>query len=157
ADIGGFGSLLSFYLTWIRAFNRLSVFIAFFALLALLILLGRACSRSSRPVAWLSTSLVLLLLLGLFDQTSKSFVPDYALLKRICESDAEFVRQMEEHLPEGAMIFQLPYTPFPEPRPVGKMDDYEFFRPYLHSQKLRWSYGAVKGRAADTWQLDIAQ
>jgi phosphoglycerol transferase len=41
----------------------------------------------------------------------------------------------------------LPYVPFPENPPVNKMLDYEHFKGYLHSAALKWSYGAVKGRA----------
>jgi phosphoglycerol transferase len=59
-------------------------------------------------------------------------------------------------MPENAMIFQLPYVPFPEYPPVYKMDDYSHFRAYLHSKDLRWSYGTIKGRSGDNWQRTVA-
>ena len=59
-------------------------------------------------------------------------------------------------MPENAMIFQLPYVPFPESPPVYKMDDYSHFRAYLHSKDLRWSYGTIKGRQGDRWQRMVA-
>jgi len=36
------------------------------------------------------------------------------------------------------------------------MGDYEHFRAFLHSRALRWSYGAIKGRAGDAWQKGTA-
>jgi phosphoglycerol transferase len=37
-------------------------------------------------------------------------------------------------------------VPFPETPPVNRMVDYDELRGYLHSDDLRWSYGAVRGR-----------
>jgi len=37
-------------------------------------------------------------------------------------------------------------VPFPENPPVNEMIDYDELRGYLHSDDLRWSYGAIKGR-----------
>src|SRR5260370_11272266 len=36
------------------------------------------------------------------------------------------------------------------------MGHYDHTRAYLHSTRLRWSYGAMKGREADLWQKDRA-
>ena len=45
---------------------------------------------------------------------------------------------------------QLPYLKVPEGYPPpGAMNDHDPFRGYLHSESLRWSYGAMKGRSAD--------
>ncbi|MBV8801995.1 MAG: hypothetical protein JO131_03335 [Gammaproteobacteria bacterium] len=54
-------------------------------------------------------------------------------------------------MPEGSLIFQLPYVPFPENPPIELMKDYDQFRPYLHSHHLLWSYGALKGRPVASW------
>src|SRR5262249_34041228 len=56
----------------------------------------------------------------------------------------------------GAMVFQLPYMPFPECGPGHNLKDYELLRPYLHSTRLRWSHGAIKGRETDEWQKMVA-
>ncbi len=34
--------------------------------------------------------------------------------------------------------------------------DYSHLRGYLHSEKLKWSYGAMKGREGDAWEKSIA-
>lgn len=36
------------------------------------------------------------------------------------------------------------------------MADYQLFTGYLHSKKLRWSYGGMKGRPGDDWQRKVA-
>jgi phosphoglycerol transferase len=54
------------------------------------------------------------------------------------------------------MLFQLPYVPFPESPPRHRLTDYDLFRPYLSTTSLRWSYGAVRTRFADSWIAAIA-
>jgi phosphoglycerol transferase len=71
--------------------------------------------------------------------------------------DEDFFRRIEAGCPPGSMIYQMPYVPFPEHPPPGRMAIYDHFRPYLHSDSLRWSYGAMKGRDADLWIREIAQ
>jgi phosphoglycerol transferase len=93
-----------------------------------------------------------LLSLGVFDQTSARFVPDYQKNKVEFGSDQKFMRQLQASLPVEAMIFQLPFVPFPESPKVGKMFDYDHARGYLHSEGLRWSYGAMQGRDDEAWQ-----
>jgi phosphoglycerol transferase len=99
-----------------------------------------------------------ILLLGVLDQTGRGiyFVPAYAAFKSENASDADFIKRIEATVPEGSMIFQLPYVPFPENQPVNQMQDYEHFRAYLHSKKLRWSYGAIKERETARWQMATA-
>ena len=108
-----------------------------------------------------------MLVIGVVDQTSRFFVPDYARDAGQYHSDGEFAASIERVLPAGASIFQLPYVPFPEgyqpfaspgqtipfAYPLGF--EYEEARPYLQSTGLRWSYGAMKGRAAD-WPAQLA-
>jgi phosphoglycerol transferase len=151
ATMGGFSSLLAFGVSpAIRCYNRFSIFIAFFAILTVLFLFEKWRERcrtdEGKKFGW-GLALGGLLFLGLADQTTPFFVPPYAQSAVAWRSDREFVRQLEAKLPAGAMIFQLPYMPFPE-GPPGEMS---LLRPYLHSKSLRWSYGAMAGREADTW------
>ena len=54
------------------------------------------------------------------------------------------------------MIFQLPPNSFPEFGRHFQMYDYSHFRCYLHSHRLRWSYGALRGREVESWQSQLA-
>lgn len=147
--IGGFGSLFAVLISsQIRSYNRISVFIAFFAFLAVALVIDRGIgARLAGRTAKLfySLGLGLIAALGLYDQTSTSFVPSYDKIGSIFRSDAEFVRKIEKKMPPGAMIFQLPYLTFPE------ASEYDLSRGYLHSRHLRWSYGAMINERSDLW------
>ena len=66
-----------------------------------------------------------------------------------------FVENIENSVEAGSMIYQLPYHEYPEYGPVNDMWDYHLFVGYLHSDKLKWSYGSVKGREGDSWNEEI--
>jgi len=149
---GGLATLIAVVEPQIRAWNRLSIFIGFFGLLAVGLLLDRALAalRSRRAGGVLAAAaLGSVLTIGLLDQTSNAFVPAYKAIDAEYRSDEAFVRAIDGRLPDGAMVFQLPYVPFPESPPVKGMVDYDELRGYLHSHDLRWSYGIVKGRPED--------
>jgi phosphoglycerol transferase len=157
ATIGGFASLFALLISpQLRSYNRISVYLAFFSLFAVVLILEgvwrrRAASRRARTL--FVAILAVVLLLGVLDQTGKGiFVPQYAAISSENASDADFIRRIEATVPSNSMIFQLPYVPFPENPAVNRMSDYEHFRPYLHSQKLRWSYGTIRDLANDRWQ-----
>jgi hypothetical protein len=167
ASVGGVASLIEVFVTPdIRAWNRISVFIAFVSLLAVALLLERLSAwlgpeRRGRLLA--RATLLAVLVFGVYDQTSESFVPPYAATARQWRSDSRFVAEIERRLPRGAGVFQLPYVPFPEGYPETPVGDtvatystkYELLRGYLHSTALRWSYGAMKGTPAD-WSAQLA-
>jgi phosphoglycerol transferase len=158
--VGGLGSFLSLLVApYIRAYNRVSVYIAFFALLGLALTINRAaalCAGSVPRRGLLLGSLLLLLAAGLYDQTSPLFVPDYAHWRTEFGHDRSFVARLEASLPAGAPIFQLPYLPYPESPVLYGIKDYDPLRLYLHSASLRWSYGSMKGRSADDWHRAVA-
>ena len=157
--IGGLGSLFAFFvLPQIRSYNRISLFIAFFSLFAVVIFLENIRHRyvkSRKDEIRYYLLMAVTLAIGIADQTTAHFRPPFAELKAEYAKDEEFVRKIEASLPENAMIFQLPYVAFPESWPVHKMMDYELFRGYMHSKTLRWSYGAMKGREGDAWQKHV--
>jgi phosphoglycerol transferase len=144
AMTGGLAPVISFLISpQLHAWNRLSVFIAFFSLLAVALLLDRLRAR----LAWVVAAAVLAL--GALDQTTGAMTPRYGEVATEWRSDEAWERAVDAALPEGATVLQLPYVPFPSSPPVGRMVDYDHVRPYLHSDDLRWSYGAMKGRPED--------
>jgi phosphoglycerol transferase len=149
---GGLSTLIAVAWPQIRAWNRLSIFIAFFALAAIALLLERL-RRRIPPAAFLAV-LAGILALGAADQTTSAFVPPYADVKAKYRADAQSIRSLEARLPERAAVVQLPYEAFPEPTP-GLQDLYEPAKPYIHSSDLRWSWGAMRGRP-DDWAATYA-
>lgn len=158
--IGGFSSLFALLVSsQIRSYNRISIFIGFLCLFAVVLLLEVIAqrtvkTRASRVV--FAVCLGFLLIVGILDQTSKFFIPPYAALNAEFKDDHDFIARVEQSVPSNSMIFQLPYIPFPEFPPVNDMIDYDHFKAYLHSKSLRWSYGSIRGREGDVWQKSIA-
>jgi phosphoglycerol transferase len=161
ATVGGLGSLFALVvMPALRCYNRMSVYLGFFALAAVAVGLDRLVRRfATAPgrtaACWgLLGSLVVL---GVLDQTSAGCVPPYRVLRQEARMFREFVGRVEAAVPAGSWIYQLPYAVFPSgPRP-GRMSDYDHYRPYLYSTGLRWSYGAMHGRAGDAWLRSLAE
>ena len=163
AMTGGFGSLFSIVISAkVRALERISIFLAFFCTTAWAVVLSSLIANWSTTVRGRLLAGGLLILLcgfGLADQISKFFVPRYAAIAAMRDNDRELVQRMERVLPTGAMVFQLPYCDFPEPEgcTTNRMEPYDHFRPLLVSRHLRWSHGAVKGRAGARWLKAVAE
>ncbi len=158
--VGGLGVIFAYVVSpQLRAWNRISVFIAFFALVGvglMLDALGRRIGSGSRRRRWgFAACLAAVLAVGVLDQTSPSLVPPYKTQDAEYLTDARFVHAIEHRLPAGASVFQLPYVPFPENPPVHRMSDYAELVGYLHSTHLRWSYGQLKGPPSH-WEATVA-
>jgi hypothetical protein len=158
AVAGGFGPLFNYLVsTWVRCYYRIAVFTGFLALTSLALLLDRVATwshgRSIGPVV--QAGLLALVGVGLYDQTSPKCTHPYEARVREFRADREFVRTVERTLPVGAAVFQLPYMKYPESGPVEAITDYHPFTPYIHSENLRWSYGATKGRPTALWQESV--
>ena len=156
--IGGFSTLVGIFFPHIRGYNRISVYLAFFSLFATSLAMDKILKNSVRPVRkiFLSFFLAAVCALGIWEQS-----PSSAFLQRIVNEDlykerADFVEKVESLMPPRAMIYQLPYVPFPENPPVQKMQDYDHFGGgYLFSKELRWSYGVMRNRPGDSWQRSL--
>jgi len=157
---GGLGPLFAFVLfNQFRGYNRVSIFLAFFALFAVALVVDRIRQQISGSSFKGAVAVILpftILAIGLWDQTIPAYVARKPKQLSSFRADAAFIAQIETKLSPGSMIFQLPYHPFPEVEPEHRMKDYDHLRGYLHSTKLRWSYGAMKGRKWDSWQRETA-
>lgn len=154
ATIGGFSSFISYFLfPGIRCYNRISVFIAFFSLAAFFLLLQKRIHNPKLLWGWS----LFLLAVGLFTQSSNhnALPPKMAATIREYKNDEVFIQKIEQLLPPGSKIFQLPYLSFPEGS-SHRMTSYDHFKGPLHSHFLQWSFGAVKGRATDLWQRKVS-
>ena len=161
ATVGGFGAVFNFCVSpSIRCYNRISVFIAFFALAGLFLLVQRWIERFP-PGRWSRSAwtagLVLLLALGALDQTTSGMIPAYGQAREQFTSDEDLGRRMEAALPAGSMVYQMPYIMFPEYPGVEQLPSYDLLRPFLHTHTLRWSHGAMTGRETARWQTDLAK
>ncbi len=158
ATMGGFGALFAYTISpMIRCYDRMSIFLAFFAFYAFFFLLQRKWvahyGTTKNKLLWLLS--LLLLVLGMLDITVKDHLTNYIkvsstrVIKAKVDNDRHFVREVEKVIPAGGMVFQLPYVIFPEA-------NYEHFRPYLHSKHTKWSFGTMAGSKVDAWQKQVA-
>jgi hypothetical protein len=158
---GGVSAVIAYLISpQIRAWTRLSIVIAFFALAAIGLLLDAGYAALRRrgvrvPAAGFAAVLAVICAIAVLDQTSPAVVPDYEANAAAYHSDGAYVDQIERTLDDDAMVFQLPYVQFPESGPVGGAGAYDHVRPYLHSTSLRWSFGAMSARPED-WQTEVA-
>jgi len=110
-------------------------------------------------------ALLLIALFGLMDQSYQNYLyPRHdittSVIKEQVMADRALALRLEDRLESGAMIYILPAQDFPEPligRGSWKLGFfiYDPIRPFLHSTKLRYSYGSNKGRTGADWQLDV--
>ena len=148
ATVGGFSSIAAFMgLVQLRSYNRISVFIGFLSLMAVALVWTKMEGAFSSRYKYVALCAALLFAaVGIREEIPLGVAPDYDESARQWAHDSEYVARLESSLPAGAMVFQLPYVPFPENPTVVDMPDYSHLRPYLHSRHTRWSYGAMKGR-----------
>ncbi|MDP3504315.1 MAG: hypothetical protein Q8S33_28520 [Myxococcales bacterium] len=150
-----------------RSNNRASIVLLGLAVLFLGRALTPALRRFSPRVGWALAGAAMIF--GVWEQspdltrklTYPGGVGHWQMRERWAKaivSDEHFVETLERELPEGSAVLQLPAFGFPEHGEIGPVYDYEHFRLYAVShQKLRWSYGAMKGRPENSFQQEMAQ
>lgn len=152
----------------VRVWNRMSLLIGFCALTYALTWLEtgwrlvreRVASTPARDRAWPRQAVGVALtavLVGFVLWDGAHVVVDHEAADAQWEADRDYVAAIDEVMPDGTAVFQLPVTPFPEAGPVYDMDDYDHLRAFVHTQdaNLVWSYGAMRGRPDGDWQLTV--
>jgi phosphoglycerol transferase len=166
---GGLGGLFNFLaFAQVRCYNRVCVFIAFWSLLAVGVLIDRWVRRAGVPLArpgWQAGRLpydrqavvaLVLAVFGLWDVTTTRQAPRHSELQTHHAAWVEFGRRMEDALPAGGMVFQLPAASYPEAGPVHRMPDYAHLACHAYTRTLRLSYGTNRNRRWDEWHQHVA-
>jgi hypothetical protein len=153
---GGTAALALGGIDWFRASNRIGVFFSLWALLFLFGALHRATRNRPR---WIALALAAVIgIAGWFEQTPwYDYVSARATASGKLAADRAAVSAIEQSAGMHAAIFQLPAVPFPEAGRTRRMADYEHFRPFLVSETLRFSYGALRGPASANWTAATAR
>ncbi len=142
ATVGGFGSLFNLLVSAdIRAYNRISPFIAFFSLTAVALALDALLkTRWRRLVCGF-----LVLAVGLADQrmAARGLNEAHAGISVEIRALESFVGELEHRLPDRAMVLQLPFRVFLHEALDRRMQPYDHFKLYAVSHRLRWSYPAL--------------
>lgn len=159
--IGGISAIIAQFFPEIHSYNRISLFIAFFAILSIAIFLQMVYEKyqsNSLFCPVFSFLLLVILIFGIFDQVPGSYAltPGSDREQEYLTQDV-FFSQIEKEMPSGSSIFILPdIGGFPNSYPPGKIKGLDSLKPYLHTQGLKWSYPTMKGRVWDNWQCVVA-
>jgi phosphoglycerol transferase len=150
ATIGGFGSLFSLLVSpEIRAWSRITPLIAFLALAAVALAMDAAFRTRARRIA----AGLIVLAIGLADQRSAALMvnAEYPGIAHQLPLLRAFVGQIENRLPAGAMVIQLPLRMYPNDTGTVRLKPYEHVKLYLVSRTLRWHYPALSNEQV-AWQ-----
>ncbi len=159
--IGGISAIIAEIFPDIHAYNRISLFIAFFAILAISLLLELIFEKyRTRPLFCPVFLIILLVVLtfGIYDQAPHSYnLTTGSDREQEYVAQDEYFSQIEKNMSSGASIFILPdIGGFPHSYPPGKIQGLDSLKPYLHTKDLKWSYPTMKGRFWDNWQTAVA-
>ena len=154
----GFGSLFAIFISpQIRGYGRISVFIAYFCILAVCSKLNEYDLKKSKKKIFYII-LTVAFWFSIWEQIPLGINYKISNEKYLAEyvNNEKFINYIESKMGNQGKIFQLPYVKFPETPPLNKLTDYELLKGYLHSDKLKWSYGGYKGRKTDLWNREIS-
>ena len=155
---GGGGALIALLVSpQFRGHNRVSVYIAFFSIAAAMTAIDHALSRLGARRRQVTTGLAIFLVTLAFVDQTPAPASDLADITNKMDSDRAFVEHIERLVPEGAMVYQAPYTRFPEAPRLHVEPLYSPLRLYVNSHHVRWSFGGMKGRPADYWNQAVAR
>lgn len=149
--VGGFGALFNFFIIpEIRCYNRASIFISCIALVFLALYLSKINKRIIQMLA-----LICILIVAFFDQITIDQASKWDGAKASAVMSEAFYGEVENSVPENAMIYQIPFMAFPENGAINDMQDYEQMSAYVFTDTIRWSYGGMKGRNIRAQELYI--
>jgi hypothetical protein len=145
--VGGFGAIINtLTVPEIRAYNRFSVFIAFFATAGVSLWLADGWRRTPRPRRLILAAVAAALAaFSLYDQVldARGITRGYDRDRAAAAEAGAVVGRMEAVLPDRTAVFQFPITDFPRDARRGPMFAYDHALPYLQSDHLRWSWPSL--------------
>jgi hypothetical protein len=170
--VGGLGAVFNHLVSpQVRAVNRISIYIVFMALFAVVWAIDRYfASRKGRMRHLLWPACIGLIAFGLWDQLNNTWFrapnegmpKDRAKVAKQWADDRKFFTALEKMLKGTAdripaeyrdatpAVYNYPYQPFPEAHPIrDAISSYDHVRGYLHTKNVRWSFGAMTGREWD--------
>ena len=156
--VGGLGAIFNLLvLPDIRCYNRFSVFISFFSLVAISKFIDDLVNKAAKNFRKnIIVVVICLAFFSLYDQTT-SFI--YLLNRQDGDTTAAYeerdiVTTIEKNYPNAKNVFQFPTIGFPILETYNRMESYDHLRPHLWSTRLNWSSPSFSSRHR-LWQEKI--
>ena len=152
--VGGAASFVALFFTpQVRTWSRFSLYILLLGLLAVGWWLTKVeVRRGKMTVALVSIAITAI---GVLDQTNPDQAPDHAAVAGHFGDLTAYTNSLQAATGPGCPVFQLPVVPFPESPGTPTINGYDQLLPYLASDDLRFSSGAMRGTANADWQLAV--
>lgn len=155
---GGIGTLIALVYPNVRAYDRFPLFLLFVLYVgagaAITAALKHAQGRKRFSLIFIT---MLITALNLYDQLPKNIDIRNVESQDRYRSEKKFVKNIEEKLPAGAMVYQYPYSQWLSNSDYYGWGSFAHVRLYLHSAALRWSNGASKNSPVDDWHLRLSR
>jgi phosphoglycerol transferase len=157
--VGGLGAVINLLsVPDIRCYNRFSVYLAFFAMVAAgLCLQGKLGCATFR---WKMAGRFIIgafAALSLYDQLldAKPLVATQQNDMHRANAERTVVARLEHLFQKDAAVLALPFTGYPPLATINRMESYDHARPYVWSQHLKWSWPSFSQRHR-AWQTRMA-
>lgn len=161
ATLGGFSSLFAMLISSsIRAWNRVSIFIAFLSVTALLLAIDLLFLRyvKHRYLKYAGIAMAFgILVVGILDQTVKPCHSCLLINSELIKNDRAFIQNIEKSTPKNSAIYQLPYMAYSDNGAIHYLGSYDQARGHLNSEYLKWSFGSMRGREGDWFYRKLSQ
>ncbi len=156
ATMGGYSSLFALFITsQIRGYNRISIFVSTMALIVFALAISHLMKSYSLKSITKFLIALMILFIGTYDQVPAfmSYHKAIKLRAHLYEADKSFIQDVEKELSSSTnnMVFQLPHMSAPESETIHQLSEYKQVVGFLFSDKIKWSYGGIKGRESDRW------
>ncbi len=156
--VGGFGAIINLLtVPDIRAYNRFSVYLAFFGIVTTSLWLQNRFNNNFRCKEVGYCIAAFFVLFSLYDQLLdiKGLVNSQKNDITLANKEKLVVKKLESILQKNSAVLELPFTGFPPLAIFNKMDSYDHGRPFLWSHHLKWSWPSFSQRHR-AWQTKMS-
>lgn len=142
--VGVFIALFGF--TKIRTYNRISVYILMFSILAVIYLINILFKKYFKNFKqiYIVIFCIVLLCFHVNENNLRKFPQNYNTINNKISSIKEFALNVNNYLKNGAKVLQLPILTYPENYVSQNLVNcnYQVF-PYLFTKNIQWSFGTL--------------
>ena len=167
---GGIGTMTALVFPTIRAYDRFTIYLFFYIMLAAYYFLTIKLSKKRKGSGIYILVVLLVTSFTIWDQTpyhtSKhmrvvneegKLINNVNLEVERFLAEREIISELESVLPIGATVYQYPFSQFLDNNQYYGQGASAHMRAYLHSKKIHWSNGASRRSPVDIFHHDLSE